>query len=69
MLYSLKLSNKSAEETKNVFCAKGESWVDHSAVIKWFKKLFCSSWKNLDNWARSGGPKSVDSEAEVQAVE
>ena len=44
-------------------CIKGEGTVDHSQVSRWLKK-FCSDYKNLNDQARSGGPKkNVDSEA------
>ena len=47
---------------------KGERVVDHSTVIRWFKK-FCSVCKYLDDHAKSGMDKTVDSEAVLQAIE
>ena len=52
--------------TKNI-CAKGESAVDHSTVGRLLKKLWLGC-KNLHNQAKSGGPKSVDSKAVLQAI-
>ena len=51
--------------TKNIHCLKGE---DHITVTRWLKK-FCSGYKNLDNQARSSSPKSMDSEAMLEAIE
>ena len=47
MLYEFKLGYKTAEETKNVYCATGKGTVDQTTVFKWFKK-FRSGCKNLD---------------------
>ena len=68
ILYEFELGHKAAEATKNIRCAKGEDAVDHSTVTRWFKK-FRSGCKNLDDQARSGRPKTVDSEAVFQAIE
>ena len=46
--------------------AKNEG--DHSTVTRWFK-TFCMDCKNLDNQAKSSRPKSMDSEAELHAIE
>ena len=35
ILYELELGNNAAEETKNIFCAKGEGAVDHNTVTRW----------------------------------
>ena len=45
---------------------KGE--VDHSIVTRWFKE-FCLSYKNLDDQAKSGMPKTVFFKAMLQAVD
>ena len=47
---------------------KGEGAIDLSRVNKWIKK-FRSGCKNLHNQARSGRPKTVDSEAVLQGIE
>ena len=47
-LYEFKLGHIAAEATKNVCWAKGESEVNHSILIKSFKK-FCLGSKNLDD--------------------
>ena len=36
MLYEFKLGHKAMEVTKNIYCVKGESAVDHSIVTRWF---------------------------------
>ena len=46
------------ETTKNTCYGKGEDALDHSAVKRWFKK-FCTSCKNLNDQAKSDGPKIV----------
>ena len=61
------LGNNAAEATKLNCCAKSEGTVDHGIVIRWLKK-FCSSGKNLDDQAKSGGPKTVNSDAVLQAI-
>ena len=48
-------------------CVKGEGEVDHSTITKWIRK-FRSACKNLDDQARSGWFKSIDSEAVLQAI-
>ena len=63
-----KMNRNAMEDTKNICCAKGEVAVDHSTVTRWFKK-FRLSCKNLNYRTRSGGLKSVDSEAELQIIE
>ena len=55
------------EATKNICCAKVENTVDYSTVTKWFKK-FCLGCKNLDNQARSGRPKNINSKVMLQAI-
>ena len=47
---------------------KSDGAVDHSTVTKWSKK-FHSSCMYLDNQARSGRPKTVDSKVLLQANE
>ena len=47
---------------------KGEGTVDHSAIIRWFKKS-CSGYKMLNNQERLGRPKTIDSEAMLQDKE
>ena len=55
-----------AEVTKNVCRAKGEDAVDHSTVTRWSKK-FCSDCRSLNDKSVSGRPKTVNSEAILQA--
>ena len=55
------------ETTKHFCCAKGESAVDHSTLTRWFKK-FCFGCKNLDDQARFGKPKTMDSEVVSQTT-
>ena len=68
MLSEIELTHNIAEATKNICWMISEGAVDHSTVNKWFKK-FCTGWKNSDNQAKSGRPKTVDSEADLQAIE
>ena len=68
MFYEFKLSLNTEEVPKNISCMKGEGVVDHSRITRWFKK-FRSGCKNLDDQARSGRSKTVDSEAVLQTIE
>ena len=43
------------------FCAQTESKVDQSTIPRWFKKFY-SGRKKLDDQAKSGQSKSMDSE-------
>ena len=56
------------ETTKNICCAKGEGAANHRTVTRWLKK-FCLGYKNLDNQAKLGRSKIVDSKAKLQATE
>ena len=64
----MSLSYNTTEPTKNICCMKGKGADDHNTVTWLFKKFF-SDHKNLDNYARSRRPKTVDSEAVLQAME
>ena len=68
MLYKFEQSHNAVEATKNVCCAKSESTVDHSKVIRWFKK-FCSGCKNVDAQLKSGRSKIMDFKAVLQVIE
>ena len=68
MLSEFKLGYNAAEATKNICYAKGEGAVDHSTVTRWFEKC-CSGCKNLNKQASSGKPKTMNSEAILQAIE
>ena len=61
MLYEFELGYNASKATKNICCAKDEGAVNHNTVNKWYKKLR-SDCKNLDDQARLGRPKSIDSE-------
>ena len=63
-IYEFELVHITTETTKNICCVNGEGAVDHITVIKFH--LGC---KNLNDRARSGKPKTVDSEAVFQAIE
>ena len=60
MPYDFELSHNAAKATKNIFCVKSEGAIDHSTVIRRFKK-FRSGWKNLDDQVMLG--KTMNSEA------
>ena len=66
-LYELELAHNAAEATKNICCVKGEGTVDNSTVTKSFKK-FLHGYKYFDDQIRSGRPKTVDSDAVLQAI-
>ena len=69
IIYEFELDyNAAVEATKNICFAKDEGRVVPSTVTRWLKK-FCSDCKKLDNKARSDRPKTVDSEAVLQAIE
>ena len=55
------------KQPKTFTAMKDESTVEHSTISKWFKK-FCSGYKNIDNQAYLGKPKTLDSEAMLQAI-
>ena len=59
-----KVDPDAMEAIKNICCAKGEGAVDNIS----FKK-FCPSFKNVDNQARSGRPKTIDSDSVLPAME
>ena len=68
LMREFKLSYNAGEANKNICCLKGESELDYSIVTRWLKKfLLCC--KDTDDQARSGRPKSVDSDAILKAVE
>ena len=58
MLYELNEGHDTTETTKNICCAKDEGAVDPSRVTGWFKK-FCLGFKNLNDQAKTGRPKTV----------
>ena len=60
MLYEFELGHHTVE-------ARDEDEVDHSTVTRWFKK-FCSGYKDLNNQCKSGGLKTMDSKAVLQAI-
>ena len=68
MLYEFELDPNAAEATKNICCAKDGGTVDNSRVTRWLK-IVCLGCKNLNNQAKSGRPRSMDSETMLQAIE
>ena len=68
ILYKFEVGHNATEETKNISCGKIEVAVDHSTITRWFKK-FCWDHKKLNNQARSGRSKTVDSEDMLQTIE
>ena len=67
MLYGVEQGHKITEATKNIF-VEDEGTVNHSTINGWLKK-FLSSSKILNDQEKSGRPKSVNSNAVLQAVE
>ena len=55
------------KQQKNICYAKGEDAFDHSTVIWGFMKSH-PGYKNLDNKAKSGRPKNINSQAVFQAI-
>ena len=55
-------------QTQNIYSVEGEATVDHNTVSRCFKK-FCLGYKNLDDQARSGRPKTIDSKIVLQTIE
>ena len=66
MLYKFEMGHNITEATKNICCPKGEGVVDDCPVTIFFKK-FHSGYKNLNDKAWSGRPKTMDFEATFQA--
>ena len=60
-LDKFKLGHDTVEATKNTCYTKDEKAIDHSTVIRWFKKFCYSGYTNLDDQARSARPKAMDS--------
>ena len=56
------------EVTKDICCVKDKNAVDYSRVTRWFKK-FHLGCKNLDDHAKSGGPKTKDSKTVLEIIE
>ena len=68
MFYEFELGLNTKETTQNVCCEEGEGAIDHSTVTRKFKNI-CSGYKTLDDQAKSGRPKTVESKAMLQAIE
>ena len=63
ILYEFEVGHKMTETTpKNICCAKDEGALDHSMVTRWLE-MFRSGCKYLDDQARLGRLKTVDSDA------
>ena len=62
MLLEFEVGNNTTTATTNIGCVKSEGAVYHSTVTRWLNKLH-SDYKNPENLARSGKPKTMDSEA------
>ena len=60
MFYKFELGHIFMETIKNICGAKGENTVDHSTVIRWFKKFY-SDCKKLNS------TKTMNSRAILQA--
>ena len=59
LLYKFEPAHKTIEATKNICWAKGEGAVDHSAVIKWFKKFrSCCKIRQVQEGLKMWIPKS-----------
>ena len=66
MLYDFELGYNVTEVMKNI-CVKGEGTIDHSTITRGFKK-FCSACKDLKTKTKLSRPKTMFSEAFLQAV-
>ena len=67
-VYEFKWGHNFVEATKKICCMKGKGEVDHFSLNRWFKK-FCLGCKNLDDQARLGMPKAMDSEPILKAID
>ena len=67
VLYKFKQNHNETEATKNICFSKDEGPVDHNAVTRGFKK-FRLGCKNLNDLARSGRSKCIDSKAVFQVI-
>ena len=68
MLFEFEMYCNAAVATKKICCVKGEGLVDYSTVTRWFKK-FNSGCKNLNNQAKQGRSKAIDSKFMFRAIE
>ena len=68
VLYEFEQDHCMTKASKNVCCVKSEGPVDHCTITRLFKE-FSLSCKNIDNHAMSVRPKTVCSEAMLQAIE
>ena len=68
LLYVFELGNKATDAIKNICYVKDEGPVHHSMVTRWLR-YFCSWCKNLNDQARSGRCKTVDTEVVLPALE
>ena len=68
MVNAFKQNHNAIEIAQTIYYVKDESAVNHSTVKRWFKK-FRPGYKNLDNQAKSGRPKTVDSVVVLKAME
>ena len=66
MLYEFEPVHNTAEATKSICCAKGDSTDDHNPATRWLKK-FCSGYMKVSQ-ARSVRPKNGDSEVVYQVI-
>ena len=64
ILNKFKLGHNTVKDIKNIWCVKGEPEIHHSTKIRRCKK-FCSSCNVLDNQARSGKSKIMNSKADM----
>ena len=68
IFYKFELGHNVTEAIKTLCCAKGESKVDNSTVVRWLEK-FGKNGNNLNDQAKSGKPKTMDSKAVHQTIE
>ena len=55
------------QKQTRTFVAEGEVAVDHSTVTRWLEE-FCLRCKNLNDHSKSGRPKTLKSEAVLEAI-
>ena len=68
ILYKFELMHNTVEASESICWLKSEGAVIHSWITRWWKKL-CLGCKKLDDQARSGEHKLIDSKAKLQATE
>ena len=68
MFYDFEESHYSVRPTKNISCMEDEITVDNSRITRGFNKL-CSGYKDIDDQASLGRPKTDDFTVMIQVLD